>query len=93
MDMSDVFNADLYVGNITDLGIAAKVVRDLGVFNTAELKRAFNMLAEHGFEEKINIGVKKLMMICEMSRQDTDKVDKFVVTMVNPPHSYSNLIL
>jgi vesicle-fusing ATPase len=82
MDMADIFNADLYVANITSLGVVGKVVRDLGVFTPGELSKALGMLADAGVEGKINIGVKKLMMICEMARQDTDKVEKFVDTIV-----------
>jgi vesicle-fusing ATPase len=44
MDMADVFNAELYVGNITSLDVVARVVRDLGVFSASELGRAIKML-------------------------------------------------
>jgi vesicle-fusing ATPase len=82
MDMADVFNAELYVGNITSLDVVARVVRDLGVFSASELGRAIKMLEDAGVGGNIAVGVKKLMMICEMARQDVDKVEKFVDAVV-----------
>jgi len=83
MDMSDAFNAELYVQNIVDLNSVRKVVEELQIFSPTELTRAIRMLQEAGVSDKVAIGVKKLMMICEMSRQDVDKVETFVNTMLD----------
>lgn len=81
--MADVFNAELYVGNITNLKTAARVVHDLGVFSKSELDHAVKSLQSAGITDNLDIGVKKLMMVCEMARQDVDKVEKFVTTIID----------
>lgn len=80
--MADVFNADLYVSNITSLEVVGRVVQELGVFSERELGNAIESLRENGVGERINIGVKKLMMICEMARQDVDRVERFVDAVI-----------
>lgn len=34
-------------------------------------------------ENKLTIGIKKLLMIIEMARQDADKIEKFVNTLIS----------
>ena len=36
------------------------------------------LLQMSGINEKLSVGVKKLLMISEMARQDVDKVERFV---------------
>jgi vesicle-fusing ATPase len=39
------------------------------------------LLTQLNVEGKLTLGVKKLLMISEMARQDVDKVEKFVGTI------------
>lgn len=38
-------------------------------------------LNQAGAGERLSVGIKKLLMISEMARQDVDKVDKFFTTL------------
>ncbi len=48
------------------------------MFNETEHSRAMHMLVNAGIDGRFSIGIKKLLMIAEMARQDVDKVEKFV---------------
>ncbi|CAI2191442.1 11013_t:CDS:10, partial [Funneliformis geosporum] len=80
MNMSDCFNSEIYVPNIVELSFVDFVLEELALFNDDERNRALGALQQDGFN--LNIGIKKLLMIIEMSRQDVDKVDKFVSTIM-----------
>ncbi|CAG8616139.1 9277_t:CDS:10 [Funneliformis mosseae] len=80
MNMSDCFNSEIYVPNIVELSCVDFVLKELTLFNDDERNRALSALQQDGFN--LNIGIKKLLMIIEMSRQDVDKVDKFVSTIM-----------
>ncbi|CAG8702218.1 11086_t:CDS:10, partial [Ambispora leptoticha] len=82
MDMIDCFNSEIYVPNVTDLTSVDAVLRELDLFNDQDRQRALQTLAENGFDKKLSIGIKKLLMIIEMSKQDVDRVDKFVTTLL-----------
>ncbi|CAG8598288.1 35733_t:CDS:10 [Gigaspora margarita] len=85
MNMSDCFNSDIYVPNITELSSVDIVLKELTLFNDEERNRALNALKQGGVE--LRIGIKKLLTIIEMSRQDVDKVEKFVGTILSmTPH-------
>lgn len=81
MEMADVFNAEIKVPNITDLSAVEKVVQEIKLFNDGEHRKAFEMLSQCNLEGKLTLGIKKLLMISEMARQDVDKVEKFVGTV------------
>ncbi|CAJ0651103.1 10063_t:CDS:10, partial [Entrophospora sp. SA101] len=81
MDMSDCFNSEIEVPNINDLDSIEIVLKELALFNNDEREQALEILRQNHLI-KINIGIKKLLMIIEMSRQDVDKVDKFVSTIM-----------
>lgn len=78
MDMGDAFNAEILVHNIQDLESLGKVTKELEVFSALDLARSIQILSRGGVGERMSLGVKKLLMICEMAKQDVDKVDKFV---------------
>ncbi|CAG8562114.1 4008_t:CDS:10 [Diversispora eburnea] len=80
MNMSDCFNSEIYVPHISELTAVDIVLQELTLFNDEERKRVLEILQED--EIKLKIGIKKLLMIIEMSRQDVDKVDKFVSTIM-----------
>ncbi|KAG2235194.1 P-loop containing nucleoside triphosphate hydrolase protein [Thamnidium elegans] len=82
MDMTDEFSAEIYVPTITSLEGIDAVLQQLELFTEEEKARALSILSEANMDNKLAIGVKKLLMIIEMARQDEDKVDKFVNTML-----------
>jgi len=82
MDMSDCFNSELYISNIADLQSISHVLDDSQLFSPEEKREALERLRISGIDQRISIGIKKLMMVIEMSRQDVDKVDKFVNTLM-----------
>lgn len=82
MDMTDEFSAEIYVPTITSLEGIDIVLQQLELFTDEEKARALSILSEANMDNKLAIGVKKLLMIIEMARQDEDKVDKFVNTML-----------
>jgi vesicle-fusing ATPase len=82
MDMTDEFSAELYVPTITSLEGIAIVLQQLELFEDAERERVISILRQANMDQKLTIGIKKLLMIIEMARQDEDKVDKFVNTIL-----------
>ncbi|KAL9547866.1 hypothetical protein MBANPS3_005962 [Mucor bainieri] len=82
MDMTDEFSAEIYVPTITSLDGVDTVLQQLELFTDAERERALSILQQANMDQKLTIGVKKLLMIIEMARQDEDKVDKFVNTIL-----------
>lgn len=81
MDMAEAFNADIKVPTISDLAQVDKAILELKLFSESERQQAFQLLRESGIDGKFSIGIKKLLMIVEMARQDVDKVEKFVNTI------------
>jgi len=83
MDMIDCFNSEIYVPTIMDLLSVEIVLKELDLFDNNERNEALNRLQQEGIDQKtLSIWVKKLLMITEMCRQDVDKVDKFVNTLM-----------
>ncbi|QRV87917.1 AAA family ATPase [Ceratobasidium sp. AG-Ba] len=73
MQMSEIFDAELRISPISTLSALAKVVDDVKLFNSPErLQDALHELRVAGFDKegKLNIGVKKLLSIIEMARQE-----------------------
>jgi vesicle-fusing ATPase len=78
LNMSDCFNSEIYVPSIDNLLSVDHVLKELKLFNDDERNKALSDLKE----VELNIGVKKLLMIIEMCRQDVDdRVKKFVETI------------
>ena len=79
MDMADAFHTEIYCPPIRDLDATEKVVQELKVFSSqTEVNKVMGMLRGN----EVSIGIKKLMMICEMAKQDVDKIEKFVGVMM-----------
>ncbi|KAI7850916.1 P-loop containing nucleoside triphosphate hydrolase protein [Circinella umbellata] len=83
MDMTEAFNSQIYVPTITTLEGVDIVLQQLGLFTDVERKRTMSLLSQAGMENKIAIGIKKLLMVIEMARQDADKIEKFVNTLIS----------
>ncbi|KAI7877416.1 AAA-domain-containing protein [Lichtheimia hyalospora FSU 10163] len=83
MDMADAFNSEIYVPTITSLEGIDIVLQQLELFTDAERQRTMSLLQQAGMEQRLAIGIKKLLMVIEMARQDADKIEKFVNTLLS----------
>ncbi|GAA5874930.1 hypothetical protein JCM8547_003614, partial [Rhodosporidiobolus lusitaniae] len=86
MDAMDAFATQLRVPAITTLRQLHTVLEDVALFRSPqELQRATELLRQAGMEQegKLSIGVKRLLSLTEMCRQDQDSaVDKLVTEIV-----------
>ncbi|KAI7898973.1 P-loop containing nucleoside triphosphate hydrolase protein [Cokeromyces recurvatus] len=82
MGMTSEFSAEIYVPTITSLESMDIILQQLELFNDSEREEALSRLKEANMDQKLTLGIKKLLMIIEMARQDKDKVDKFVNTIL-----------
>lgn len=80
LQMSEVFDANTYVPSISTLRSIKKVLREVNLFTREEeLNRAMKLLQQAGFnddeyETRQQVGIKKLLSIIEMARQEPDEV-------------------
>lgn len=89
LQMSDMFDADLRVPPISTLHSLELVLREVELFsNGEERRRAMGMIDQAGFgrregddldETGLQIGIKKLLTIIEMARQEPDEVAERLV--------------
>ncbi|KXS21590.1 AAA-domain-containing protein [Gonapodya prolifera JEL478] len=78
LDMINCFDDEVYVPPIKDLPSVEHVLSELALFDTLEdVKRCMGLLKSFGLDGSFNVGIKKLIMVAEMARQDDDKVGKF----------------
>ncbi|KAI9203249.1 P-loop containing nucleoside triphosphate hydrolase protein [Polychytrium aggregatum] len=89
MDMVDAFNSQIYVSNVTDLSSVDVILKELELFSDAERNQALQSLTRAGLANKLSIGIKKLLMMTEMARQDIDKVEKFINVITDEGQSYA----
>ncbi|BGP22515.1 vesicular-fusion protein Sec18 [Rhodotorula toruloides] len=96
MDAMDAFATTLRVPAVTTLSQLVRVLEDVGLFgdsNKAEQQRAINLLRQAGFGDgeeapgqgrSFSIGVKKLLSLVEMCRQEDrgSAVDKLVAELM-----------
>ncbi|CAE6443423.1 unnamed protein product [Rhizoctonia solani] len=83
MQMSEVFDAELRISPISTLAALSKVFEDVQLFRSpAEHREALNQLQIAGFgaEGKLNIGVKKVLSIVEMARQEPEDITQRLVS-------------
>jgi len=77
MQMNEVFDSEIRVPPISTLSSLERVVKEVELFSTSdERRRAMGMLEQAGFgsEGRLNVGVKKLLSVIEMARQDPQDV-------------------
>lgn len=75
--MSEVFDAELRVPPISTLRSLEHVLREVELFASDNDRRnAIDMLQQAGFGEegRLNIGIKKLLSMIEMARQEPEAV-------------------
>jgi len=86
MGMSDTFAADIRVPPIDTLRSLEVVINEVGLFpDQASSSRAISLLEQAGFrdEGRLAVGIKKLLNIAEMCRQDEDRAaDKLVMELM-----------
>lgn len=86
MQMSEAFDSVLRIPPISDLDSLEQVVQDVDLFsNPKELRRAMSLLEQRGYGEegKLNIGVKKLLTMIEMARQEPSEAAERLVTAIS----------
>lgn len=88
LGLADVFDSELRVPPISDLRALEHVLRDVELFRTGdERRRAISMLQQAGLGGgpdghggSLNIGVKKLLSVVEMARQEPQEVAERLTT-------------
>jgi len=85
MDMLDSFNAEIYVPSIKSLSSIDIVLKEIDLFSDSERAYVMENIRHEIKSNYVSIGIKKLLMIAEMARQDDDKVSKFVSTLLMEP--------
>jgi len=83
--MLDSFNAEIYVPSIKSLSSIDIVLKEIELFSDSERSYVMKSISKEIQSNYVSIGVKKLLMIAEMARQDDDKVSKFVSTLLMEP--------
>lgn len=78
MGMIPEFSNEIYIPPISTIEGIEIVLQTVDLFTEAEHHQAMSYLRQSSIEDRIAIGIKKLLMIIEMARQDEDKVGKFV---------------
>ncbi|KAF5333529.1 hypothetical protein D9611_002707 [Ephemerocybe angulata] len=88
LGLSDTFDSELRVPPITDLVSLEYVLQEVQLFNSdQERHRAIRMLQDAGFtankndyDSKLQIGIKKLLSMIEMARQEPENVAERLTT-------------
>ena len=88
--LSDLFDAELRVPAISTLPALKHALQELELFsNASQLQQALLMLQKAGFGEgdeyeqtKHAVGIKKLLSIVEMARQEPDEIAERLVSSI-----------
>eukprot|EP01136_Pigoraptor_vietnamica_P001184 Opistho-1_new@27481 len=81
MGLADSFDASLKVPNLTKVDQITKALMSLEVFSADDWKRFNERQATVLQNVRLWIGIKKLIMLAEMARQDAAKVDRFLESL------------
>jgi vesicle-fusing ATPase len=87
LGLSETFDSEMRVPPISSLSALEHVVQEVELFpSEQERRRAIRMLAEAGFgsdrdglSSRLQIGVKKLLSIIEMARQEPESISERLV--------------
>jgi vesicle-fusing ATPase len=84
MELSEAFDASIRVPSIATLAGVTHVLREVDFFRSqADERRLHEQLEQAGLGQKgLNVGVKKLLGLVEMARQDREPVDTFVKNLM-----------
>jgi vesicle-fusing ATPase len=87
MDLMDSFTSTLLVPSITSVPQLHHALAEMSLFRSqSELERAMGLMQQAGLGQdgRLQVGVKKLVGIVEMCRQEKDSMgDKLVSELVN----------
>jgi vesicle-fusing ATPase len=82
MGMSECFSGELYFPNIQTVEEVGSVLKQLNIFGDEQLAKVLSLLRAMQADEKLSIGIKKLLLLAEMARQDQGReIEKFVEAM------------
>jgi len=90
LQMSDLFDTELYVPPISTLPAMQFAIKELELFTQpSDLQRAMTRLEQSGFGQgdeferaKRSVGIKKLLSIVEMARQEPDNIPEQLVSSI-----------
>lgn len=87
MDVLSTFDADIPIPPITSVKHIERCLREVNLFSSnEEMQRAVGMLRDVKFGEggngELMVGVKKLLSMAEMARQDPDPAAKLVASLI-----------
>lgn len=81
--MSDFFDAEIFIPTINSVSAVEAVLKEVQVFTDEELAQVIQQLRTSNLDGKLNIGVKKLLMVAEMAKQDdVGTTDKFLTELM-----------
>lgn len=95
LGLSDVFDSELRVPPISNLSSLETILREVQLFPSEhELQQTMQILADTGFAANVNaehdaalhlqVGIKKLLSIIEMARQEPERAgERFVSAIIN----------
>jgi vesicle-fusing ATPase len=87
MDVTSAFDTDIAISPITSIESVVHVLQEVQLFrNGQDQSRAVKMLQETRLGEdgrpSLMVGVKKLLSMAEMARQDPDPASKIVASLI-----------
>lgn len=86
MEMTDAFDAEIRVPAIDSLSSVAEVIKQVELFPPGSdgVQQVLSMLQQAGLggDGRLNIGVKKLLSMTEMARQDANPAEKLVGSLI-----------
>lgn len=85
MEMAEAFDAEIRVPAITNLKSVDFVLKEVQLFDSPEEQRhAIELLEQAGFggDTALSVGVKKLLSMIEMARQDPDPAEKLAGSLI-----------
>ncbi|KAF8307621.1 AAA-domain-containing protein [Clavulina sp. PMI_390] len=85
MEATQVFDSEIRVPPISSLSAIERVLAEVDLFQSSnDLRRAISMLQQAGFagDNRVNVGVKKLLSVIEMARQAEDPAEKLTSALL-----------
>ena len=83
LDILNSFDSDLPVNNVSSISELKEIMGESGAFTEPDMQRALDEITDRiGGEERLNVGVKKVLLSIETARQDTDMAARFAQLVV-----------
>lgn len=77
--LAEIFDSQIRIPPMNTLRSLEIVFKEVELFSSSEFRKyAMGKIEQAGFagEDKLNVGVKKLLSVVEMARQETDERDR-----------------